>query len=119
MLSDLPNRGMLVVPLSIRFRCQNVEDWGSSPHLYQLRLTLVVAPICHFCAVFLRSRDVTSRKKAREQLGLTDSVGQHRSDYQLCVAGALRQSTGVVSDSFFESDRTASEAVGSVVYDEI
>ena len=45
--------------------------------------------------------------------------GQHRSDYQLSVAGALRQSTGVVSDSFFESDRTASEAVGSVVYDEI
>ena len=31
----------------------------------------------------------------------------------------LRQSTGVVSDSFFESDRTASEAVGSVVYDKI
>ena len=48
-----------------------------------------------------------------------DSVGQHRSDYQLSIAGALRQSTGVVSDSFFESDRTASEAVGSVVYDEI
>ena len=67
MLSDLPNRSMLVVPLSIRFRCQNVEDWGSWPHLYQLRLTLVVAPICHFCAVFLRSRDVTSRKKARER----------------------------------------------------
>ena len=40
-------------------------------------------------------------------------------DYQLSVAGALRQSTGVVSDSFFESDRMASEAVGSVVYDEI
>ena len=40
---------------------------------------------------------------------MTDSVGQHRSDYQLSVAGALRQSTGVVSDSFFESDRTASE----------
>ena len=54
-----------------------------------------------------------------EQLVMTDSVGQHRSDYQLSVAGALRQSTGVVSDSFFESDRTASEAVGSVVYDEI
>ena len=50
---------------------------------------------------------------------MTDSVGQHRSDYQLSVADALRQSTGVVSDSFFESDRTASEAVGSVVYDEI
>ena len=54
---------------------------------------------------------------------MTDSVGHHRSDYQLSdrlsVAGALRQSTGVVSDSFFESDRTASEAVGSVVYDEI
>ena len=53
---------------------------------------------------------------------MTDSVGQqsqHRSDYQLSVAGALRQSTGVVSDSFFESDRTASEAVGSIVYDEI
>ena len=58
-------------------------------------------------------------KKDREQLVMTDSVGQHRSDYQLSVAGALRQSTGVVSDSFFESDRTASEAVGSVVYDEI
>ena len=57
--------------------------------------------------------------KARERLPITDSVGQHRSDYQLSVAGALRQSTGVVSDSFFESDRTASEAVGSVVYDEI
>ena len=54
--------------------------------------------------------------KARERLPITDSVGQHRSDYQLSVAGALRQSTGVVSDSFFESDRTASEAV---VYDEI
>ena len=52
-------------------------------------------------------------------LVMTDSVGQHRSDYQLSVAGALRQSTGIVSDSFFESDRTASEAVGSVVYDEI
>ena len=65
MLSDLPNRGMLVVPLSIRFGCQNVEDWGSSPHLNQLRLTLVVAPICHFCAVFLGSRDVTSREKKR------------------------------------------------------
>ena len=64
MLSDLPNRGMLVVPLSIRFGCQNVEDWGSSPHLNQLRLTLVVAPICHFCAVFLGSRDVTSREKS-------------------------------------------------------
>ena len=50
---------------------------------------------------------------------MTDSVGQHRSDYQLSVAGELRQSTGVVSDSFFESDRTASEAIGSVVYDEI
>ena len=58
-------------------------------------------------------------KKDREQLVMTDSVGQHRSDYQLSVAGALRLSTGVVSDSFFESDRTASEAVGSVVYDEI
>ena len=44
---------------------------------------------------------------------------QHRSDYQLRVAGALRLSTGVVPDSFFESDRTASEAVGSVVYDGI
>ena len=64
MLSDLPNRGMLVVPLSIRFGCQNVEDWGSSPHLNQLRLMLVVAPICHFCAVFLGSRDVTSREKS-------------------------------------------------------
>ena len=64
MLSDLPNRGMLVVPLSIRFGCQNVEDWGSSPHLNQLRLTLVVAPICHFCAVFLGSRDGTSREKS-------------------------------------------------------
>ena len=52
------------VSLSIRFRCQNVEDWGSSPHLNQLRLTLVVAPICHFCAVFLGSRDVTSREKS-------------------------------------------------------
>ena len=50
-------------------------------------------------------------KRPREQLVMTDSVGQHRSDYQLSVAGALRQSTGVVSDSFFESDRTASEAV--------
>ena len=49
---------------------------------------------------------------------MTDSVGQHRSDYQLSVAGALRQLTGVVSDSFFESDRTASEAVGSIVYDD-
>ena len=57
--------------------------------------------------------------KAGERLPITDSVGQHRSDYQLSVAGALRHSTGVVSDSFFESDRTASEAVGSVVYDEI
>ena len=57
--------------------------------------------------------------KARERLPITDSVGQHRSDYQLSVAGALRQSTGVLSDSFFESDRTASEAVESVVYDEI
>ena len=47
-----------------RFGCQNVEDWGSSPHLYQLRLTLVVAPICHFCAVFLGSRDATSREKS-------------------------------------------------------
>ena len=55
-------------------------------------------------------------KRPREQLVMTDSVGQHRSDYQLSVADALRQSTGVVSDSFFESDRTASEAVGSVVY---
>ena len=50
---------------------------------------------------------------------MTDSVGQHRSHYQLSVAGAFRQSTGVVSDSFFESDRTASEAVESVVYDGI
>ena len=48
--------------------------------------------------------------KARERLPITDSVGQHRSDYQLSVTGALRQSTGVVSDSFFESDRTASGA---------
>ena len=48
-----------------------------------------------------------------------DSVGQHRSHYQLRVAGALRLSTGVVSDSFFELDTTASEAVGSVVYDKI
>ena len=39
--------------------------------------------------------------KARERLPITDSVGQHRSDYQLSVAGVLRQSTGVVSDSFF------------------
>ena len=52
------------VSLSIRFRSQNVEDWGSSPHLNQLRLTLVVAPICHFCAVFLGSRDVMSREKS-------------------------------------------------------
>ena len=44
---------------------------------------------------------------------------QAPSHYQLSVAGALRLSTGVVSDSFFESDRTASEAVGSVVYDGI
>ena len=51
--------------------------------------------------------------KARERLPITDSVGQHRSHYQLRVVGALRQSTGVVSDSFFESDTTASEAVGS------
>ena len=33
--------------------------------------------------------------------------------------GALRLSTGVVSDSFFESDTTASEAVGGVVYNKI
>ena len=45
--------------------------------------------------------------------------GQHRSHYQLRVVGALRLSTGVVSDSFFELDRTVSEAVGSVVYDKI
>ena len=55
----------------------------------------------------------------REQLVMTDSVGKHRSHYQLSVVGALRLSTGVVSDSFFESDRTASEAIGSVVYDGI
>ena len=50
---------------------------------------------------------------------MTDSIGQNRSHYHLSVAGALRLSTGVVSDSFFESDTTASEAVGSVVYDKI
>ena len=49
----------------------------------------------------------------------SDSVGQHRSHYQLRVVGALRLSTGVVSDSFFESDTTASEAVGSIVYNKI
>ena len=38
----------------------------------------------------------------------------------LCVcAGALRLSTGIASDSFFESDTTVSEAVGSVVYGRI
>ena len=58
-------------------------------------------------------------KKTPNSLLMTDSIGQHRSDYHLSVAGVLRQSTGVVSDSFFESGRTASEAVGSVVYDEI
>ena len=59
------------------------------------------------------------RREKRPRTACNDSVGQHRSDYQLSVAGAVRQSTGVVSASFFESDRTASEAVGSVVYDEI
>ena len=65
------------------------------------------------------ARGVAHPVKARERLPITDSVGQHRSHYQLRVAGALRQSTGVVSDSFFESEATASEAVGSVVYNKI
>ena len=52
-------------------------------------------------------------KKPANGFRFTDSVGQHRSHYQLRVLGALRLSTGVVSDSFFESDTTASEAVGS------
>ena len=49
----------------------------------------------------------------------SDYVGQHRSHYQLRVVGAIRLSTGVVSNSFFESDTTASEDVGSVVYNKI
>ena len=36
------------------------------------------------------------------QLVMTDSVGQLRSHYQLCVVGALRLSTVVVADLFFE-----------------
>ena len=43
---------------------------------------------------------------------MTDSVGQHRSHYQLRVVGALRLSTVVVADSFFESVTTASVSVG-------
>ena len=55
-------------------------------------------------------RGVTQQIKARERLPITDSVGQHRSHYQLRVVGALRLSTVVVSFSFFESDTTASGA---------
>ena len=58
-------------------------------------------------------------KKARERLAITDSVGQHRSHYQLRIVGALRLSTGVATDSFFEMGTTASEAFGSVVHDKI
>ncbi len=55
-------------------------------------------------------RGVTQQIKARERLPITDSVGQHRSHYQLRVVGALRLATVVVSFSFFESDTTASGA---------
>ena len=60
-----------------------------------------------------------SKGKTRERLPITDSVGQHRSHYQLRIVGALRLSTAVVPDSFFESGTTVSEAIGSVVHDKI
>ena len=44
------------------------------------------------------ARGVTHPVKARERLPITDSVGQHRSHYQLRVVDSLRLSTGVVSD---------------------
>ena len=62
---------------------------------------------------------LTQQIKTCERFPITDSVGQQRSHYQLRVVGALRLSTAVVSDSFLESDTTASEAVGSVVHDKI
>ena len=61
-------------------------------------------------------RGVTHRVKSPRTACVTDSVGQHRSHYQLRVAGTLRLSTVVVSDSFLESGTTASE---SVVHDKI
>ena len=69
--------------------------------------------------LFYAASGVMRRAKSPRTVVMTDSVGKHRSHIKLSVGGALRQSTGVVSDSFFESDRRASEAVGSALYDEI
>ena len=59
------------------------------------------------------------RYVACERVPITDSVGQHRSHYQLRVVGALRLSTAVVPDSFFESGTMASEAPGSIVHNKM
>ena len=57
------------------------------------------------------ARGVMRWVKSPERLAMTDSVGQHRSHYQLRVVGALRLSTALIDDSFFESGTTALEAL--------
>ena len=72
-------------------------------------------------SLFIRAVSIITIYHQRNVAPIRNAIRRETNqlDLQLSVAGALRQSTGVVSDSFFESDRTASEAVGSVVYDEI
>ena len=74
--------------------------------------------ICLLYAAFGVMRRVKSTRRAcdyrfRRPALLTLSTARRG------CAQSLRLSSGIVSDSFFESDTTASEAVGSVVYDEI
>ena len=76
-------------------------------------------PVMCVGLLYTSVRGVTHPVKASEQLAMTDSVGQHHSHYQLRVVGALRLSTAVVPDLFYESGTTASEAVGSLVHDKI
>ena len=104
-------------PFFAHQRAQLTMEWAHCERKHEVKMTetheLNRPVICLRCAWVMHP------EKDRERLPITDSVGQHRSHYQLRVVGALRLSTGVVSDSFFESDTTASEAVGSVVYNKI
>ena len=74
-----------------------MHDFKQASHLFTLRRTLV-----------------TQRVKSPRTASITDSVGQHRSHYQLRVMGTLRVSTAVVADSFFESGTPASEALCTI-----
>ena len=81
-------------------------EWAHCKRKHEVKMTetheLNRPVIClRYAARGVGIRGVAPPSKASERLPITDSVGQHRSDYQLSVAGALRQSTGVVSDSFF------------------